>query len=99
MQSELGEFDYHISVFSQQKRDSIIVAPIPLEERLPKFGIPLDREVAPVLLDLQNALHRSYDNSRYTMFVNYAKQPQYKLTDEQFRWAKKILKSKGILKS
>ena len=89
-----GEFDYHASVRVAGPPVKRYAAPIKMTDRLPAIGIPLDRGVPPVTVDLQPLLDRAYDTGRYPELVRYDSPPEPPLTAEQAEWAAGILKGK-----
>jgi len=98
LQKVLGGFDYHVSVVVAAGRGTYHAAGIKLADRLPAFAIPLDRGVAPVMLDLQPLLDRAYDGGRYTELFDYGSPCNPPLSPEQQTWAEGILRAKGLLK-
>jgi len=90
-------FDYHVSVVVAGSPNSFHAAPIPLADRLPAIGIPLDLGVEPVTVDLQPLLDRCYDTGRYRELVRYGQSCDPPLTPEQQAWAGGILREKGLL--
>ena len=97
LQKVAGSFDYHISVRVSSQRDRLYAAPIQLADRLPSIAIPLDRDVTPVMLDLQPLFDRAYDTGRYGLLLRYDQPPDPPLTPEQTAWANEILRTKGLL--
>ncbi len=87
-------FDYHISVVVAGSASQFFAAAFRLPDRLPSIGIPLDRGVTPVTVDLQPLLDRAYDTGRYPELVRYDSPPDPPLTAEQAAWAAGILKGK-----
>jgi len=98
LQKVLGGFDYHVSVVVARGRTTRHAVGIKLADRLPAFAIPLDRGVAPVMLDLQPLLDRAYDGGRYTELFDYGSPCNPPLSPEQQTWAEGILRAKGLLK-
>jgi hypothetical protein len=63
--------------------------PIFLRRKLPSIAIPLAKGDRDVMLDLQDAFNRAYDNGPYRRgAINYNKPPDVPLPDELAAWAK-----------
>ena len=69
--------------------------PLPLEQALPKIGVPLDHARADVLLDLQFLVTQCYRNGRYDD-IDYRKDLQPPLPPEETAWAGELLQRKGL---
>lgn len=90
--------DYHVSVMVAGSPIHYFVAPIKLADRLPKIPIPLDRGTEPVMIDLQAAFDRCYDEGGFAKRAKYDRQqPDPPLTAEQQAWAEGVLRAKGLL--
>ena len=92
-------YDYHVCVTEVGSLPRYHVKPFRLAERLPTILIPLDPGVAPIEIDLQPLLDRTYDSGRYEMSTNYNKPCDPPLTEQQQTWAETILRDKGLLKT
>jgi hypothetical protein len=97
LQQLAGPFDYHVSVRVAGTPDRLHAAPIKLADRLPTIGIPLDRGVPPITVDLQPLLDRAYDTGKYAEAVRYERPPDPPLTPEQAEWAAGVLRAKGVV--
>lgn len=97
LQRHLGAFDYHVSVVLAGKRPNEHAAGIRLTDRLPAIGIPLDKGMTPVVIDLQPMLDDAYNRAKWTEFFSYRDPPDPPLTPEQQAWAEGILREKGVL--
>jgi hypothetical protein len=92
-----GQFDYHLCVSAAGLGDQLFIAPIRLEDRLPRLGVPLDPGMPPVVIELQPLLDRCYDNRRYARQVRYDRPPDPPLNPDQQAWAEGVLREKGVL--
>ncbi len=70
--------------------------PIPLQRRLPRFGVPLREPDPDVVLDLQAAFTQCYDDGGYADFVDYRQPPATTLSPEEAAWVDGLLKGKGL---
>ncbi len=94
-----GEFDYHVSLMLARNPREYFVAPFHLADRLPMIPVPLDPEVAPVMVDFQAVFDRCYDESGFARRAKYDRKPcDPPLTPDQQAWAEAILREKGLLK-
>ena len=69
---------------------------IGLKQSLPHLRVPLRVGEPDVLLDLQAAFNRIYDDYRYHLLVNYNEPPVPPLEGEDAIWAEMILREKGL---
>jgi len=90
-------YDYHVSIARAERWESVFVAAIPLDQRLPAIPIPLVEGVPDVLLDLQLAFEQTYDESRYARRVRYTEPCIPRLTPDQQAWAEAVLRDKKII--
>jgi len=98
LRAAAGAFDYHVCVTAVEVPGLFHVAPVRLADRLPTVPIPLDPGVRPVLLDLQAAFDRCYDEGPFADLARYARRrPDPPLTAEQQAWAEGVLRAKGVL--
>jgi hypothetical protein len=93
----LGAFDYHASVLLAGNSPTYHAAGFMLADRLPAIGIPLDKGMPPVLIDLQPMLDDAYAKAKWTELFSYADTPDPPLTPEQQAWADALLRAKGVL--
>jgi hypothetical protein len=64
--------------------------PIGLRDRLPAIPIPLRPPHADAMLDLQELLHRVYDEAGYEYYI-YAGDPQPSLAQDDAAWARQLV--------
>jgi hypothetical protein len=73
------------------------IFPIGVRQVLPCIPIPLRHEESEVLLDLQLAFNRAYDDGPYQLgAVDYARPPRQPLESEDARWAEELLRTAGV---
>ena len=70
--------------------------PVDLHSRLPRVGIPLDLGRRDVVLDLQAALARVYDEAAYSMRIDYNREPVPPLDEKTASWAHELLIAAGL---
>jgi hypothetical protein len=66
--------------------------PMPLRQRLAGVQIPLRPEDPNVILDLQQALDRTYDLGRFWMRIDYTQQPVPPLSPDDQTWANELIR-------
>lgn len=79
---------YLITVSRAADRDRIELYPIRLDERLPRFRVPVREPDPDVILDVQAALDRCYDNGRFGALIDYARPAGVALSDDEAAFAR-----------
>jgi len=79
---------YLICVSRWPERWQFETYPLILPEPLPNFRIPLRAPDADVILNLQAAFNRCYDNGRYATLVDYTQPPPAPLSLDEQHWVK-----------
>jgi hypothetical protein len=67
-----------------------------VRQALPSIPIPLRGTDSDVLLDLSAVLRDAYDRANYDLSIDYRREPQPQLADEDAAWADKLLRKKGL---
>jgi Protein of unknown function (DUF4058) len=70
--------------------------PRDLRSRLPRVGIPLKPEEPDVVLDIQAALARVYEEGAYQLRIDYNREPTSPLKAEDAIWVNELLISRGV---
>jgi hypothetical protein len=70
---------------------------VPLERRLPRVSIPLAEDDTDVLLDLQAAFTRCWDEGPYPELLNYTDPAPGELTEAEQQWCDQRLREAGLL--
>lgn len=89
---EMPDCDYSILVSRYEERPEVDVWPVRLRAPLPTIPIPLRSPDADVPLDLMAALHRTYDDARYELYI-YDGQPRPPLHPDDEAWARGVVKA------
>lgn len=71
------------------------VYPVPLGQRLPRVAVPLGADDLDVVLDLQAAFTRCWDDGPYPGLLRYDGPPPGGLTDDELAWIDTTLKAAG----
>jgi Protein of unknown function (DUF4058) len=86
---------YEICVRRGSKPDWVEVYPVTLQQRLPRFRIPLRPTDQDIALDLQPLIDQCYRKGRYAATVNYKADPDTRLDAEDAKWADAVLRAAG----
>jgi hypothetical protein len=95
MREVLPDAPYFVFVSRTEERPRTEIWPIPLADPLPAVPIPLLPEDPDVGLDLQQAFTTIYDVLGYGYEVDYGREPEVPLTEEQLAWAEERLRGVG----
>ena len=87
---QLPPTDYDILVSRASDRSQVGYWPIRLRDRLPVVPVPLAGADPDVLVDLQDLLHRTYDEAGYAKYI-YEQAPQPPLASADDVWARGML--------
>ncbi|MDQ3331513.1 MAG: DUF4058 family protein [Planctomycetota bacterium] len=91
-----GGFDYHICTRRADRWTDALVYPIRLRDHLSRFPIPLLPGDGEVIVDLQAAFDRSYDDGPFAKRVDYREPvPEPPLSTEDAAWAADLLATAG----
>lgn len=77
---------YLIGVYRATDRDRVEVYPVRLDERLPRFRLPLRAPDPDLVVDLQASFDRCYDNGAYADLVDYTRPVPVSLSPEEHDW-------------
>lgn len=91
LRAAAGAFDYHVCVTAVGAHPNHYVYPVLLRDRLPDVPVPLDPELPPVFVGLQDLVNRCYAAGRYGQVVDYGRPCDPPLTPEQAAWAAGVL--------
>lgn len=87
---------HYLVVVTRQWPSRHEVYAIPLQRRLPRVAIPLNSDDRDVVLDLQAAVNRSWDEGAYQAEFRYEGPPPGKLVREDLAWCEDILRNAGF---
>jgi hypothetical protein len=96
LQAAFGTWDYLVCLHRGGQRWDFEVWRNTVHARLPRVRVPLTNEHPDVLLDLQGAFDHAYDAGPYKRRVDYRKEPDPPLSDEDTAWADELLTKKGL---
>lgn len=93
--ASLGTWTYLAAVTRRWPSRHEVYA-VPLRNRLPRVGIPLADDDHDVVLDLQAAFARCWDENPYPMVLRYDGPPPGALNPDEVRWCEDVLRQAGL---
>jgi len=96
LQRRAGHRDYVICLHRAHGFGQFDVWPFTVRERFPRVEVPLTEEILPVVLDLQTAFDRCYDDGPFRRLVDYDEEPEVPLSGIDAVWADSLLREKGL---
>lgn len=87
---------YRVCVRRSVQPSFVEVYSIPLQMRLPPVRIPLRLEDDDVRLDLQALIESAYENGNYELTIDYRRDPEPPLDENDAGWADALLKEHGL---
>jgi hypothetical protein len=88
----LPSWDYAVFVSRAAQPDRYEIFPSTLPKRLPKFRLPLVVDDRDIVIDLQSAFARAFDQGDFAKHINYDQDPATKLGDENREWLQQRLR-------
>lgn len=98
MQEPLPPAEYFVFVSRAHQRPDTDVWPVSLKEPLPEVPIPLRRKDPEVILDLELAITKVYDEGGFEGIIHYDKPADPPLTPRQQAWADQWLTEERLRK-
>jgi hypothetical protein len=92
---ERGAWEYLACLHRGGEGQRYEVWPIRLQERLCAVRVPLTKPDADLVLDLQEAMDRAYDERAYARRIDYRRDPPVRLAEEDARWLDERLRGQG----
>ena len=94
--SELGHWDYLISLHRADSGADFETWPVLLQNRLPKLTVPLTPESGEISIPLQAVLNRVYEEGNQEAEIDYTKDAEPPLSGADAVWADALLKNAGL---
>ena len=91
----MPESDYRILVHRGWERRSGRLYPFDLYDAIPAIPLPLKRDEEEPLLDLNTLLHTLYDQTVYSLRIDYSKPPTPPLDEADAAWASDLTRGQG----
>ncbi len=92
----LPEWDYAVTVTRATQPERYEIYSATLQKRLPRFRLPLAADDRDTVLDLQASFSRCYDQGGFASKVDYRRDPQVPLEDEDRKWLQELLKQQKL---
>jgi hypothetical protein len=89
----LPEWDYAITVTRSTAPERFEIYTATLNKRLPRFKVPLASDDRDTIIDLQAAFVRCFDLGNFGTAIDYAKDPEIKLTETRLQTIDLVLKA------
>ena len=88
--------DYSILISRAWKRPNADLYPFALRQPIPAFGLPLKKEDAEPVIELNTLLNFVYQQARLELLVDYEQPLKPALSSEDREWARTIMASTGV---
>jgi hypothetical protein len=92
----LPDWDYAVTVTRAPQPDRYEIYKATLQERLPRFRLPVSEGDRDIVVDLQGAFTRCYDQCGFGSKIDYKRDPATVLTDEDRKWLNDLLKQQRL---
>jgi hypothetical protein len=88
--------DYYLLVHRASSRGRLGIWPFSVRDPFPPVPVPLDADVADVMIDLKPCIDHVYDVGRYASQLNYSVPPAPPLREPDATWARELLSNRAI---
>ena len=95
MLARLRPWHYLVAATRHQPPRQAVYAVL-LQRRLPRISIPLAADDTDVLLDLQAAFTRCWDEGPYPELLHYDAAPPGPVGQDEIAWSERILSDSGL---
>jgi hypothetical protein len=92
----LPNWDYNVVVTRSPRPEQFELYTATLDKRLPRFRLPLAADDRDIVIDLQSAIVRVYDQADAAKDIDYQSDPPTKLDAEQKKWLDRVLRERGL---
>jgi hypothetical protein len=92
----LPAWDYCVVVTRAPRVDQHDFYPTTLDKRLPRFKLPLAGDDPQKTVDLQQLLHRVYDQGNFPDSIDYQRDPPTSLSSDQRAWLDQHLREHSL---
>jgi hypothetical protein len=94
VEADLPDTPYMVVLSRAERRPTVELWPIALEEPLPTIPIPLQVGEPDAVLDVQAALDTVYHSLNYDLSVDYTRLPDVPLEGDAAAWVAEVLRSR-----
>lgn len=88
--------DYRILVSREENRPTADMYGFNLQDKIPLFPLPLQKDDVEPTIDLNELLNQVYDRARYDVRIDYTQKPVRELSETNQVWADNLLRSQGL---
>jgi Protein of unknown function (DUF4058) len=92
----LPDWDYLVTVTRASQPERYEIYTTTLQKRLPRFRLPLASDDRDTVLDLHTAFTRCYDQGGFAGKIDYKREPNTPLTDEDRQWLDEVLRQQKL---
>jgi hypothetical protein len=92
----LPDWDYAVTVTRASKPEQYEIYTATLQKRLPRFRLPLAPDDRDTVLDLHTAFARAYDQGNFAAKIDYKRDPQTRVDDDDRRWLNDLLRQQKL---
>jgi hypothetical protein len=92
----LPDWDYAVAVTRATQPDRFEIYTAVLQKRLPRFSMPLASDEQNTGVGLQTMLTRAYEQGAFGSQIDYRRNPDVHLNDEDLSWVNEVLKQHGL---
>ena len=92
----LPPWDYAVTVCRSNQLERYEVYTATFQKRLPRFRLPLAGDDRDMVVDLQTAFARAYDQGDFAAKIDYQRNPAPSLSDENRQWMDDLLKQQKL---
>jgi len=94
----LPDWDHAVTVTRATQPERYEIYTATLRKKLPKFRLPLAGDDRDTVVDLQSTFNRCFDQGNFAAQIDYLRDPQTKITDEDRRWINDMLRQQKVRK-
>jgi Protein of unknown function (DUF4058) len=88
----LPDWDYAVTVTRATQPDRFEIYTAVLQKRLPRFSMPLASDERNTVIDMQTMFTRTYEQGGFAAKIDYGRDPEVHLKEEDFCWVEEQLK-------
>ncbi|MEW5858242.1 MAG: DUF4058 family protein [Cyanobacteriota bacterium] len=96
MNSQEIQSHYHFVVSRSSERPQADLYAFNLQQEIPLFPLPLQPGDTEPVINLQDLVHRLYEQGSYDLAIDYTKEPIPPLSAADAAWVDKVLREQGL---
>lgn len=87
---------YHLIVSRSSERPQADLYAFNLQQEIPLFPLPLQPGDTEPVINLQDLVHRLYEQGSYDLAIDYTEEPRPPLLAADAAWVDKVLREQGL---